>query len=559
MRRAHRGLFTACVYAVLVSAVLPVQASQPVPVTTESVDTLVIRFAPGTAASARGQAHQANAAQVHRSLAALNVDVVRVAPARRDAAIAAYRNNPNVVYVEPNYRHRLIRPATDEGSEPGLGLAENFTDQWALHNTGQDFGLTVDPVFGTPIYPTYTASAGADINAPEGWAVSTGSASVAIAVLDTGVDCNHLDISGKCVENVNFVSDLETEQDFLGHGTHVAGTAAASTNNNIGVAGVGYDSSIGSLKVCYQDVILGIYIVGQCDDDDIAAALIHAADSPIGYKVVNMSLAGTVMGQVVADAIDYAWSAGLVLVGAAGNNYATSQMLPAAYPSVIGVAASDHHDNLAGFSNFGPSWVSVMAPGFSIMSTVPGPFCGQSTDVQSDCYDWKSGTSMAAPHVAGLAALLFAHNSGIDNVGVRDLIESNAANTGTLGQAFGAWVQYGRIDMAASLGDGPPPPSATVSLQSIALSTVNAGRGSKHGRAVVTLVDDNGTPVASAQVTGDFSGSYNETANAASVGDGSATLLTASTVKGGVSFDFCVTGVTHATLTWDGSTACATF
>ena len=227
--------------------------------------------------------------------------------------------------------------------------------------------------------------------------------------LDSGIACDHLDLAGKCIEQVNFVEEHNsTLEDVLGHGTHVAGIAAATVDNTVGIAGVGRTTSIGSMKVCWEDMslaILGI-IIGQCDDADVADAIAYVVSSG-QYQVINMSLAGPEFSNTLQAAIDDAWSAGIVIVAGAGNEYTDTLMYPAAYNNAIAVGSTDHHDNLSAFSTFG-SWVSVLAPGSSILSTVPGGFCGQPVGDPSDCYDWKSGTSMSTPHVSGLAALLWA-------------------------------------------------------------------------------------------------------------------------------------------------------
>ena len=163
-----------------------------------------------------------------------------------------------------------------------------------------------------------------------------------------------------------------------------------------------------------------------------------------------------------------------------------------------------------------------MAPGTAILSTVPGEFCGQSASEASDCYDYKSGTSMAAPHVSGLAALLWAQNPGASNAEIRSLIETGADKTGATGQNFLAWSQHGRINMASSLASstgGVDPTSHHV--QSITLNIVSAGKGNKRGEAVVTIVDNLGNPVGGATVFGTFSGAYAETGTGVTSATGS--------------------------------------
>jgi thermitase len=519
-----------------------------------SDSTVLVRFIKGAAATEVASAHAASSASVIRTFDPIRVQLLEVPKGSAQAAVERYRRNPNVEIADLNYRRQLYRPTTIEGAEPGLGIANSFDEQYGLHNTGQQFGATVDPLFGTLIAPAYQATVGADINAPEAWSISKGSSGVSIAVLDSGVACDHLDLAGKCLEQVNFVDEHgSTLEDLLAHGTHVAGIAAATTDNSIGIAGVGRDSSIGSLKTCWEDTTFALFgiIIGQCDDDDIIDALMHAATSTsVNYQVINMSFAGPEFSTTLEAAINFAWSSGLVLVAGSGNEYSQQEMYPAGYANVIGVGASDYHDNLSAFSSFG-SWVSVLAPGSFILSTVPGGLCGQPAGDPSDCYDYKSGTSMATPHVAGLAALLWAHNPGADNAQIRNSIENGADSTGALGQNFLAWSQHGRINMAAALGTNSVP--TTHHVQSIVLATANVGRGNKRGQATVSIVDDLGSPVAGATVSGAFTGAFAETQAGVTGSNGSAVLTTAATAKGGISFGFCVDSVVHAVTAYDDS------
>jgi hypothetical protein len=296
------------------------------------VDQVIVGFAPGAPGLARAAAHAQAGGSPIRSLDAIDASVVRVTPGRVE---------------QPNYLRALIIP--DEGQDPpppaGLGI-DYFDEQYGLHNTGQSFAY--DPNTGAP--GALTGVADADIDAPEAWDLDTGAAWVKVAVLDTGVDCLHADLAGKCIESINFGPSAHLD-DEIGHGTHVAGTIAATGNNSIGVAGVSWGATIGAFKVCYEyyDWLYGL--LGLCDSVAMIDALVYATDN--GYHVANMSFGGPETGPGEAAAMTYAYNGGVVLVAAAGNNYTPNLTYPAAYPEVIAVAATDWFDNIAGFSSFG--------------------------------------------------------------------------------------------------------------------------------------------------------------------------------------------------------------
>jgi subtilisin family serine protease len=498
MRVYVKGWLLLCCCSLLLSLVPSASAApQPKPRITQAhikaaldripkyaPDRLLVRFKPGTAATIKAQIHNQAGAELHRTLPHTGVQVVKVPKNQIVQKLRAYRANPNVEFAEPDYNRLLVIP--NEGTDPppptGTGV-DFFPEQWGLHNTGQ---ILIDPTFGIPIL---TGTPDADIDAPEAWDIHTGDASIKIAILDSGVDCASVDLAGKCVEQTSFVTDYSpTVNDIVAHGTHVAGIAAANTNNGKGTAGVGWNSSIGNLKACYEFQIdllppLGFYItVGVCPVSASAAAITHAADN--GYHVINMSYQSDNIDPVTGEplslssppnaetaAVTYAWSQGVVIVAAAGNDSNTALVYPSAYSEVIAVAATDRFDNLASFSTFGNTWVSMMAPGENIISTEPDSSCillvpGYVPGVD-DCLTWKSGTSMASPHVAGAAALLWgqlypgsnpatctASNGMPCNTVVRDILESSADTSGALAQNFLSWSQNGRLNINNMLSDG---------------------------------------------------------------------------------------------------------
>jgi len=272
-----------------------------------------------------------------------------------------------------------------------------FSNLWGLHNTGQS-------VNGT------SGTAGADMDGPEAWDVAQGSNTFVIAVIDTGVDYNHPDLSGNIWANPgevagngldddqngyvddlrgwDFVDDDNDPMDVVGHGTHVAGTIAAVGNNNIGVTGV-----------CWQAKIMPVRALdafGAGTDADIIAAIGYAVTK--GAKVINASFGGPDYSQAQYDALANANSAGVLFVVAAGNegaNNDTTPSYPASYnlPNIISVAATDQNDNLSNFSNYGATSVHVAAPGENIYSTFPAARVTVWSDnfEDGDISDWTTG------------------------------------------------------------------------------------------------------------------------------------------------------------------------
>jgi thermitase len=275
----------------------------------------------------------------------------------------------------------------------------------------------------------------ATILAPTAWDTSQASG-VAGAVLDCGVHGSHPDLAGKVILEQNFSSALTTD-DRCNHGTHVAGTIAAVTNNGIGVAAVAPAAKILNGKVLNDN--------GSGFFSDIDLGIEWAADH--GARVINMSLGGaTPCPTGTQMAANYAWNKGVILVAAAGNSGASGALAPANCLNVIGVAATDAKDTRAVWSNYGAQ-VDVAAPGVSIRSTVNPDLNGGSQ------YAYFSGTSMATPHVSGVAALLWATSFGTGPATVRDRLFTTADHINGTGTS---WT-YGRINAASALaGAGAP-------------------------------------------------------------------------------------------------------
>ncbi|MBC8079323.1 MAG: peptidase S8 [Gorillibacterium sp.] len=222
------------------------------------------------------------------------------------------------------------------------------------------------------------------IKANLAWNITKGREASIIAIVDTGVQRSHPDLKDKLRTGYNFVSNNKDTNDDNGHGTHVAGIAAAITNNRIGVAGTAPRNRILPVKAFDNN--------GMATTHNIVQGILYAADQ--GARVINMSFGAGAYSSVEADACAYALKKGCVLVAAAGNSGSSKRFYPAGYSGVISVAATDVNNNKASFSNYG-KWVTVAAPGVNILSTYP-----------DSTYSSLSGTSMAAPFVSGLAGLL---------------------------------------------------------------------------------------------------------------------------------------------------------
>ena len=496
------------------SAMSVAQSSNPKPqkIPKFAPDRVLVKFKPGSAASAIGEAHRLARGHTIRTIPGIGVQVVRVPAGTVPGKVALYKANPNVQYAEPDYYRLLVVPNEDPGTTPAGGNV--FADQWYLNNTGQPHTAKGTDILGNPIFTTTSGTNDADIDAPEGWDRSQGTTTTdpaaqttKIAVLDSGASCVELDLQSKCLEQVNVVQDYvpKAEQlfdgvdgDVVGHGTFVASEAAADTNNNIGIAGVAWNTSFGAFKVCYAELVTingGVAIVGLCPVSASADAIMRASTDQLDgdgtllrsqYHVITMSYGSDAIapdGEITptdpsnaeCDAIQAAWDNGVVVVAAAGNNGNIDKVYPAActhavtgQSTVIAVSASDDSDNRASFSSYSTNcddWVSLAAPGKDIIGIVPFDNVNcPLTEPNDSCVDWWDGTSMAAPLVAGAAALVWAKlfpgqspqsctsPSGVPcNEVVRRHLEYGADTMGAAGQDLLAWSQHGRLNLDGAL------------------------------------------------------------------------------------------------------------
>ena len=260
------------------------------------------------------------------------------------------------------------------------------------------------------------------VSAPSAWDVRRADPSVKIAVVDSGVDVHHPDLEGRVSGTYNAVTGTTDVRDMIGHGTFVAGVAAATGDNGIGIAGASMGASVMAVKV--DDSYGDIYT------DAEAEGVIWAADH--GAKVINLSLGSYGTDQLESDAIAYAVNKGVLVVAAAGNEGTTTPNYPAALPNVIAVGATDAAGHRASFSQYG-SWVTVAAPGTDITATAPTSGSAYFTPA----YDVADGTSFASPIVAAEAALLWSAGENVNAADVRAAIVASAHGYAGLGLGTG--------------------------------------------------------------------------------------------------------------------------
>ena len=287
--------------------------------------------------------------------------------------------------------------------------------------------------FETPNDP-YFAAAEAYLSAirlPQAWDVSHGSLAVVVAVVDTGVSSVG-DLSTQILPGRNFVAGTADARDdsTIGHGTLVAGVAAATTNNAIGIAGTAWDASVLPVKVLDSR--------GYGTDSQVAAGIVWAADN--GADVINLSLGGPTSGAVLCDAVAYAQSQDVLVVASAGNGANGRLNYPAACANVLAVSATDSRGDFAWFSSFGPD-VGVAAPGLAVTSTR-----------NDNRYAVESGTSLSAPMVSGVAALVMAQHPEWSAAQVAQRLEETAQDRGPRG--VDPYYGHGLLDAYAALG-GP--------------------------------------------------------------------------------------------------------
>jgi thermitase len=422
--RTHTNFFRFAVVIGLLASLLALPQATPAadaaPTINYDDDTILVGWERSAPAVGRTQLHERLGAEVANRLGSLDVDVVRV-PEGEDPRtwVERYEALPLVDYAELNYKVSI-------SSVPSETL---FDDQWGFHNTGQP--VTASFVSGTPDW---------DIDAPEAWTTAYGAGNfptaggTRVAIIDTGIDRAHIDLLNKvkacasALAAVGVVANGSCSDDNF-HGTHVAGTVAATTNNGIGVAGTAPDAELAIFKALNAG---GVGFVG-----DIAAGITWSWKTA-NAKIISMSLGAEQGTDTEKRAVQDAAAAGVLVIAAAGNGYDATPNYPAFYPEVMSVASYDQSGTVSDFSTCNGD-VEIAAPGTDIWSTFP-----------ENTYGVISGTSMATPHVAGAAALLMSEQ-GLTADQTRAKLKATAVSGLSTGGRREC-ASYPGLNLAAALG-----------------------------------------------------------------------------------------------------------
>lgn len=377
---------------------------------------VVVRMAPGAAALPRNL-------KTKWKLPAIGVAVVEVPSGQSpEQAIAAIRKTSGVRYAEVVRQVDVGDPEIEDGPKraatTGYSVLASLLPGNVDPRMAEQYGLSL-------------------VKAPEAWSITPGDKRTLVAIVDSGIDITHPDLRSQVAGSYNAVTKSPEVSDRKGHGTHTSGIAVAAAGNAEGGSGVAPGCGLLAVQISSQ----GLGKAGRSSDVLAAEGVIWAVDH--GAKVVSMSFGFYRRSRVLEDALQYALDRDVVLVASAGNNHTqndpeTAPHLPSTHPGVIEVAAVDRESRQAEFSNFGRT-VSIAAPGVDVLSSIPGG------------YKTKSGTSMAAPHVAGVAALVRSRFPELDRAAVKARLEQTAADLGDPGgdEVFG----HGLVDAAAAIRD----------------------------------------------------------------------------------------------------------
>jgi subtilisin family serine protease len=381
---------------------------------------VLVRFRPSASAQFIAATLDRYDVKPIKRISRLNLYQVKIADSVSVEEMAdALSRNPDIMSAGPNYIARITVTPNDP----------LFRYQYALHNTGQDIS-SPDGQRGT---------ANADIKAMAGWEETVGTADTVIAIIDSGIDFDHPDLKDKIVSRGHdFANNDDDALDDNGHGTFVAGVAAAATGNDEGIAGVAWNCRILPVKVTDAE--------GVAFYSDVIDGILWAADNDA--DVINLSLGSDAADDSLRDALAYAHDRGVVIAAAAGND-GTAVFYPAAYDAYcLAVAATDYDDVRPDWSCFGPQ-VDVAAPGVWVLGTFPTYMTDLSQYLP---YAFGTGTSASSPHVAGLAALIKGLKPWLTADDIMNVIRFSSDDVNSGDQpGKDDNVGYGRINMEKAL------------------------------------------------------------------------------------------------------------
>jgi thermitase len=366
----------------------------------------------------------------------IGVKIISVPEQATDAVLRALQHNPRIEFAEQD--HLLIPDLVP--NDP------YYSSEWHLPN----------------------------VHADTAWNTTTGSSSIVIGIIDTGVDGTHPDLAGKLVAGWNFYDNNSNTSDVYGHGTAVAGTAGAAANNSIGIAGVAWGCKLMPIRVSDTS--------GLAYESTIAKAINWAADQ--GVRVCNLSF-GAAQSSTIATAAQYLQSKGGVLCVSSGNE--SKVMTAADSPYMLVVGATDANDMIASWSNTGNN-VDLCAPGVNIYTLVNG-----------GSYGGWTGTSFSAPIVAGVAALALSVQPGLSGAQIYSVVKNSTDDLGPAG--FDTAYGKGRVNAANAVTlalqtspappPPPPPPGDTTPPSIVITSPANGGKLSTSATSVYVNVLDN--------------------------------------------------------------------
>ncbi len=386
---------------------------------------LLVQSRLGANSSAVARTLAVNGAGVQKEILQIRVHVLRVPEPAIDRVQQALAATGLFTFVERDHTARVVATPNDP----------NFVSQWHLNK----------------------------IQAPNAWNITTGSPSITIALADSGVDPTHEDLASKLVPGWSFLTGTANTADVLGHGTETAGSAAAATNNGVGVAAAGWSNTIMPLQVADS--------TGYASYSNMASAITYAADH--GVRIVNLSLAGSSSSSTLESAVSYAWNKGTVVFASAGNYSTSTPYYPAACTNAVAVSATTASDTLSSYSNYG-SWIVISAPGDSILTPLNG-----------GGYGYLSGTSFSSPIAASVAALVLSVRPSLSASALVSLLEQNTDDLGAPG--FDPYFGWGRVNAykavlaAANMSVSTAPP--VVSISSPASGATVSGTISVQGTA----------------------------------------------------------------------------